>query len=85
MALFRKLARAIIALTWFYFCPHHKVLHCLLCFSAIVRFRHCRVLLFASPQSDQLVEAAKNGCLNDVVALLAEGANIECKSEVRRF
>ena len=32
---------------------------------------------------DQLVEAARNGRADDVIALLAEGANIECKDWVR--
>jgi hypothetical protein len=31
----------------------------------------------------QLLEAVENGRAGDIVALAAEGANIECKDEVR--
>ncbi len=44
---------------------------------------YCQALMFASIECDQLLGAAKDGRADDVIALLAEGANIECKDRVR--
>jgi hypothetical protein len=39
--------------------------------------------MFAPIQCDQLLEAAKNGHTNGVIALLAEGVDLEYKDYVR--
>ncbi len=39
--------------------------------------------MFGLFQCDQLLEAAEIGRADDVIALLAEGASIECKNLVR--
>ncbi len=45
--------------------------------------RCCLVLLFVLVYQDQLVKAGEEGRAHDVIALLAEGANIERKNQVR--
>lgn len=40
-------------------------------------------IMFEPIQRDQLVKAAKNGRADDIFALMAEGANIEYKDQVR--
>ena len=46
---------------------------------------HCQALILPPLQYEQLLEAAENGHADEIVALLAEGANIEGKNQVRNL
>jgi hypothetical protein len=44
----------------------------------------CQVRVFAPTHRDQLAEAADHGRADDVIALLAEGADFERKDQARQ-